>query len=69
METIVLTTAPSAYDYEYVTELETGLTVEQYEGQRNPPTNVRRVSMPAESVAYQVARYPSGMYFTQVVGS
>jgi len=64
--TTVLTNAPSAYDYGYVVELETGLTVEQYEGQRNPPTNVRRVQMPAESVNYQVARYQSGSYFTQV---
>ena len=62
--TTVLTTAPSAYDYGYVVELETGLTVEQYEGQRNPPTNVRRVSIPADHVAYQTDRYLSGMYLT-----
>lgn len=63
--TLVLTSAPNAYDYGYVVEHATGLTVEQYDGQRNPPTNVRLVTMPSESVAYQTARYQSGMYMTK----
>lgn len=67
---LVLTTAPSAYDYGYTQELATGLTVEQYEGQTNPPSNVRLVAMPSESADYQRGRYHSGMYFTTTaVGS
>lgn len=69
MTTTILTNAPSAYDYGYTDEVETGLTFMQYEGQLRPPTDVRRVTVPAEHATYQAGRYQSGMYFTIVVPS
>jgi hypothetical protein len=63
---IVFTNAPSAYDYSYVVELERDLTYVQYEGQKSPPTTVRKLAIPRSHVQYQTDRYRSGCYLVEV---
>jgi hypothetical protein len=56
--TIVLTTAPDAYDYGYT--IDTGRRVDR------PGGPYRVVMIPNRSVDYQTARYQSGFYAVEV---
>lgn len=56
---LVFTTAPSQYDYGYTTEVDPKVKFKEVIG--------RIVEIPEEAAEYQMARYLSGLYFTQVV--